>query len=188
MSSDTAYHEYSSLKSEFRVINAKYCNVLVINASQCLAELAKLDATIRDNDPCGKCFYDKSGNPRPIYHHTFFHFKQHDTKSLRMMRLLITSFLATQNLCCAKLLVWTLADFSQVIVNDTLRTFDKHVDAGNLEIRTFNIEELCFHGLTQRESGLYSSFQSHPVCDSRSTFSSYDQVGFSDFVRFFGLL
>jgi hypothetical protein len=63
----------------------------------------------------------------------------------RMIKLNSMSFLATLNLCCTMLIVWTLSDLSEHVKNDLKVTFNECILRGNVEIREFNIARLCFY-------------------------------------------
>jgi hypothetical protein len=186
LTSNEAYVEFLALKSQFHALTTNLCHVMDLKADECLPELKKFQLAITNSDKCSQCFYDSAKKPRKIFYHTFFHFNSNDKNMLRMMNLHIMSFLATQNLCCAKLIVWTLDGFSSDVINQTRKLFDKYAKSDNFEIREFNIADLCFYGVAFNDTGRFSSFQTHPVCDNTKRLTSMDQIGLSDFVRFFG--
>jgi hypothetical protein len=182
------FTDFQFLKSKFHSLTSNHCDVLNISADKCLDELKKLHESTRTSRKCSLCLQDSNSNPRTMFFHTYFHFTANNTNMLRMMNLNVMSFLATQNLCCSKLILWTLGHFSREIVKKTNITFDKYIKSGNFEIRKFEIRDLCRFMGVNNETGLFSSFRSHPICTSVKSQQVGDQVALSDFVRFFGKL
>ena len=92
----------------------------------------------------------------------------------------IRSFIATQNLCCVKLLLWRLAEFSPSILDELNDAFAAYIKRGVIEIRLFDMATIC--------RGKRTFLAKKPFCKGKKhelkSLIRYKIVGLSDFVRF----
>jgi hypothetical protein len=190
---------FSDLKVEFHQLNANFCNVLALDQPDCLQKLVEFDKNmieklsvdkLEDFDENQRRFCEYLPNGKtidPFLHHTFFHYELNDTESRRMMQLNIMSFLATQNLQCTKLIVWILKDFSHELINIFKTKFGLYVKQKTLELRVFDLKEMCGYRETSK-GRFYSSFEEHAICKSQEALqdvlSRKNQIALSDFLRF----
>jgi hypothetical protein len=184
-------------KAEFAAINEKYCKVFTLNSPECLNQLKQFDERMKNEFPASTnstvnmhrlfCEYKPDGETLETFlHHTFFNFDHNDQKNRRMMKLNILSFLATQNLMCTKLIVWLLKEFSKEVIADLNKMFSVYVGNKTLELRVFDLNEICSFKRVNNES-MFSSFVNHSVCTAKEDLHSHlmrNVVAFSDFVRF----
>jgi len=115
---------------------------------------------------CDECLYIKtSKNVKNVqekflfYHHVFWQLDESsnlDECKKRVMFLNIKSFLKTQNVCCTKLLFWKLKVFPEKLENELRTYFSDSISNGWIEIRNFDLDEIC-----SRE---FSSFKSAFSC------------------------
>ena len=129
-------------------------------------------------DGCTKClnFLDKTTNKSTlmkVFYHPFWNLNSHGTQ-MRMAKLNILSYLATQNLCCSKMFVWVLegskASFESTL-NGNLNIYLKN---GFVEIKEFTLAEFC-------ESGFFKN----KIClDKSMKMNNFAMVSLSDLVRF----
>lgn len=167
----------------------RYCDPKIdkINAGDCfgkLNEYNKIKVHGKINQDCNDCI--KNPITRKIliiYHHTFWHINSKDSNVIglnkRVLILNIMSYLATQNLCCTKFILWKLEQFSKDIENEINEKFSKYIKENIIEIRTFDLKKLCPD----------SVFKNNNICTNRFSqdLSEKNQVAISDFVRFFVL-
>lgn len=175
----------SNLTDKFWDIIEKDCDPSILKVDRtCLETInefnKKIDYSFENKDNCNECYWLKLNENEKIYHHVFWKLSSHDPNSFnsRIMHLNIMSYLATQNLCCTKLIFWKLPDFPNEIVQDLTKKFQSYIDIGSFEIKTFDLRELCSNKL--------SSFQDKEWCKS-SDLSQHYAVDLSDFIRFFVL-
>lgn len=122
-----------------------------------------------------------------VWHHTFWEIgslKQatstqdlHKDVSFRVLNLNVLSFLSTQNLCCARLVLWRLQQFSPVVVDYLAQQYEYFISRKIMEIRVLKHADLCVE----------SMFADHPICANSfiiDNIKSGDLVAFSDLVRF----
>ena len=177
---------------EFNHIMKWECSVYNLSTGeQCHTKLANLNAQIKAErdaiasyDPCQECANGDGVEKRIIYYHTFWQIKENSSDSTRrqkrVMKLNIMSFLATQNLCCSKLLFWKLKEFPNDTEQELSQFFGFYLSMGALEIRTFDSDVVC--------NNKKSLFMNSSICADRKalslSFANKDMVGFSDFFRF----
>ena len=144
------------------LVNA-YCNVNLINvSSECLKRLEAYNTS--------KIEFVFNRDDGVIYFHTFWQPIKSKGHHLRVMKLNILSYLATQNLKKTKLIVWSLEKLE--VEDDIKSTFKQFVNAGILQFRLINLEKLCVKGVF----GLRYKY-----C-TRVTNSNF--ILLSDFIRF----
>lgn len=168
----------------------KYCDPNNLKISpQCSDNLVtfdeKLDYLYNPNikDDCAQCISNENDPIKKlyIYHHTFWKLSSPSNYELRVLKLNLMSYLATQNLCCTKFYFWKLSNFPQNIEDDLRKEFKFYIDKNVLEFKLFNINSLC------KTANL---FKNHATCKSNNIDDSIlhtHSVGLSDFVRFFVL-
>ena len=178
--------KYDSLK-EFNTVVDKFCNskVKVLDMLTCLEKLSELDKTIamldeKRND-CDKCIRLNNRN-FTIFYHTFWQINELkseiSTFYQRTIFLNLMSYLATQNLCCTKFIFWKLKEFPDKIDRRIKKTFKYFIDNNKLEIKSFNLEELC---------GIENfSFKRSFICsqDIHQSLANQHLISLSDLVRF----
>ena len=114
------------------------CAVRLLNATgPCIETLRRLDDEMREDrrrqvanyDECNECMKaDGSEHTRPIiYHHTFWHQVKQNAMHVRVMKLNIMSYLATQNMCCTKFIMWKLREFPANVEQELNETFAEYV-------------------------------------------------------------
>ena len=86
------------------------------------------------------------------------------------------SYLATQNLCCTKLIMSKLKEFPQSVEKQLNTHFAKHIQNGNFQIKTFTLRVMC--------RSKHSIFLLICQIEHKANFDKYNMVVFSDFVRF----
>lgn len=195
---DSRSNIYSSEKNSlnrihFADINEKYCNVedLKLDQHNCLNHLKNFDDKIKNDnlkernyDKCSECFEDNGNKKKTIYHHTFWQINSNDSKfsnfHFRVLKLNIKSFLATQNLCCTKLILWKLKEFPSTIEIMIRKIFSHYISKGKIEIKLFDLLTLCSLSRTISTS----VFHKYEICKSNETSSSHRLVALSDFIRF----
>ena len=136
---------------------------------------------VNSKDECNKCILDKKNQPIIIYHHTFWKLDlNYNQYQLRVLKLNIMSYLATQNLCCTRFLFWKLKDFPKSIETDLFNTFSYYFDKKIIKFMQFESRSLCQNTIM---------FKEHEFCKSNKQidFKHKYSVGLSDFVRFFVL-
>lgn len=181
-------------KQEFDKVVRKFCdsvNLRLVNFS-CLIQLNKLDKKytqikfeLGDSyHPSHECL-----NRPKLNYHTFWNIEnggiwsaKSSKFSLRMLKLNVMSFLATQNLFCSKLLIWKLETFPTLYESEILNSFGYYIRNDVIELRTFDVNELC------KASNL-SHFVKSGICtvDGSAGMSFLFSISLSDFVRFFVL-
>ena len=199
----TEFFDFTNLKIEFHSVTDKFCSITDFKGTsgQCFDKLKEFDKKIVNEvkrfnpdgtyDPCRVCD-SRNGAKKTFIYHTFFHFGINDAINRRMMNLAISSFLATQNLCCAKLIVWHLNQFDIKIINETNSLFRNYITKNNLELKVFNIAELCSFRNESYSIHATSYFAQHQICVNKAFHMAdlshgREMIGFSDFVRFFVL-
>jgi hypothetical protein len=160
---------------------------LELNQS-CLLKLEKFDTYLLNpkrkhfmpDDACEKCFTSTKNSK--VYYHTFWHYDQFDINNgihvnrFRMINLNLMSYLATQNLCCTRFILWKLTNFPLQLENWIKEVFYYYIDMTIIEIRTFTVEEFC-------ESGFFKT----KICTNKPNYPSLSGrylVALSDMVRF----
>ena len=137
---------------------------------------------LNDVECINECQIMYSLNDSKVYYHTFWHFEifnissEADKYRLRMINLNILSYLATQNLCCTKFIIWKLDKFSVDLEALIVRMFRFYIDQGLIEIKTFLVEEFCAHGFFKKG-----------VCDQKGSYRTLNErylVSVSDLIRF----
>lgn len=196
-------------RREFDRIVDEHCSpsrVYAVNVT-CLERLDKLDrkyASLKKKPTnhyhprleCKKQTNDDENYSNKLIVHTFWKIDDSPNKpnefALRMLKLNVMSFLATQNLYCSKLIVWKLASSSvSTIESVVLDTFAEYVRQQVVEIRTFDVHEMCrrsYGGRTKPKryflnSGICSTDSTR---GDRSSLNNFllSSVSLSDFVRF----
>lgn len=167
-------------KNDFERVVSKWCDPRNISLNYiCLNRVNELDRT-SNNFIKPVC-----SNEDKIVFHTFWQFGSDSSFYMRVLKLNVMSFLSTQNLDCSKLILWTLNSFSPSIKSNILNIFDFYVRSRVLEVRQFDIKELC-----REASDKKAHFAKSSVClfSNKQDYSDiYNMVGFSDLIRFFVL-
>ena len=119
-------------------------------------------------------------NNKPIYYHSFWDLdSKYQDYQLRVLKLNMISYLATQNLKCTKLIIWKLNRFSKKIQADLSNIFSAYLN--NIQFKTFDLHLLCNTSV---------SFKKHQICNLNYPLnleSIENLVDISDLVRFFVL-
>lgn len=172
----------------FDKIQRNECNATQLeDISLCLNQMSQihndLDKELSGINKCHWCQMERN-KIKTFYHHTFFGHgvEINKTNIKRIIYLHVTSFLATQNLCCTKLIVWVLHNFQPELKREIEASFFEYIEKGNLEMKLFSIKELC--SINKTSKSLYSSFAGHSTCEADSTMVHKNQVALSDLVRF----
>jgi hypothetical protein len=192
----------ANFKAAFEKVLADHCppndNKLEL---KCLVKLNELENQIQDQrakspspfQPCQDCLYDPLTRAKHLlYFHTFWQIDQNSGAfNRRVIRLQILSFLATQNPCCSKLIVWKLENFDSALEAKLTKSFEKYVKSGRVEFKLVKLTELCkmtLRGYNQTEA-TGSSFVKNQICQNPDDkqLNNKALVSFSDFVRFFVL-
>lgn len=168
----------ANYKREFEKVLETWCDPMNLNISDallCLNRIRQFD----QNFPLGKrtdCARDEV-----VDFHVFWQFDEGEIL-LRTLKLNVMSFLVTQNLNCSKLVLWTLSNFPHAILSEIMHDFVYYVKNNNIEMRTFDLDELC-----SEASRIGAHFANAHICTSkiiRRIRFMRSQVGYSDFVRF----
>ena len=176
------------LASEFKNILQTNCHasVLTLNNS-CLDKLDEfnkhlvsinLNKTQDEEIGCDKCFYEFNNltsmyEKKTVYYHTFWQINGDDKDRVRLLKLNTMSYLASQNLCCTKFILWKLDEFPDSVYKDFNHTFAYYIKNDMILIKTFKIGDFC-----------QSGFFKHKVCSSSHSLNSKYLVALSDLVRF----
>ena len=187
-------------RTEFDSILKSHCNPALNNLSMsCIQKINKLDQFIekqRNNfktkfHKCYDCLFDNATYKKvPFYHHTFWQITDMSSEfNKRALKLQISSFLATQNLCCTRLIVWKLKTFGKKLEEYIKQTYWWYIRNERLILKELDLEELCKFNKTVESTILYSSLAQTKMCKNAKgvVFDNADLVAFSDFVRFFVL-
>ena len=181
---------FSQELNAFKSIIEKECDAKnILLGQKCLEKLKNFDAhlisqsntKLNMTEGCDKCLIlmDKNGNPikeAKVYYHTFWNLKETPHLStLRMINLNVMSYLATQNLCCSKMIIWTLQDSIQSLENLFNKKYSFFIKSGLIEIKLFLINDFCMHG-----------FFKEAICSQKShlSISQFYMVSVSDLIRF----
>jgi hypothetical protein len=168
------------------------CDAKVLNLSaQCLNLLEQTDANNNKLSnafytDCNECLKNNVTNEKLIvYYHVVWQTKndKHDYQ-FKVINLNLMSFLATQNLCCTKLIIWKMRSFSKYKKDYLIKTYKYYYDKNYFEFRNFNLRQLCPQA---------ASFKNHAICQNNqfitwilyNTFGFLHPIGLTDFVRFF---
>ena len=179
----------------FQSILQDDCDAKQFNlGKECLNKLKQFDKYLLsqnrvslqyDQESCNKCpiLSNSTGSlNNKVYYHTFWNFENFnftalkDQNRLRMINLNLMSFLATQNLCCSKFILWKLNKFSHQLEEILVNIFQYYIKKGIIEIKIFSIKEFC-------ESGFFKN----GVCSQNSEdnfLNGLNLVAVSDLVRF----
>jgi len=181
----------NSTRTKLLEIFSTSCNPEVYKtASECSTSLSKLnDSSIKNN--CNECNLKLNSNKGSlVYFHTFWHFENLNVNNsrskikfeyqLRVMHLNLMSYLSTQNLCCTRLIIWTLKGFNYQIKTYLSKKLIEYFQNGSVRMNVFNLKSLC--------QGSSAWFSTHSICkssneSSRNLSSIRDIVGLSDLVR-----
>jgi hypothetical protein len=169
-----------SRKYLFDILN-KQCNATSIRISPkiCSDALFSINESISKND-CSECLYGTENNEISIVRfHTFWELKKNEKKfeyQLRVLRLNIMSYLATQNLCCSRYFLWYLNELNNETTNYILKTFNTYIKNKTIQLMQFNFDELCKTS---------NSYRNHVICKKKFKLNVNNLIGFSDFLRFF---
>ena len=169
--------------AEFKSIMKKDCypKLNTKNRENCIKKLLYFDKylinqkrkkRLDETEGCDKCL-SISNEKKTVYYHVFWQLAQHEANKIRMIKLNIMSYLATQNLCCSKFILWKLDEFPSLVYQDLNKTFSYYLNKNILEIKTFSIKEFCDSGFFKRG-----------VCSSQTSLNSKYLVALSDLVRF----
>lgn len=88
-------------------------------------------------------------NRKFIYYHTFWHIDDNDDENydknldVRIMKLNLLSFLATQNLLQTKLILWTLKPLNYKLNMHLKKLFDNYLNKEIIQFKIVNLKKLC---------------------------------------------
>ena len=184
--------EFQNEAKKFKYFIQYDCDskVFIFNQS-CFSKLLQFDSYILNpnrkqlipDDACEKCLIlPNATKASPVYYHTFWNYDQFDISNeehknrLRMINLNLMSYLATQNLCCTKFILWKLSSFSIQLEKIITNMFDYYIKNNQIEIRTFTIEEFCNSGFFKKS-----------ICSSKGNYPNLHGrylVALSDMIRF----
>jgi len=174
-------------------LSNKFANELNINchpsnlkaSNRCSLFLTKFEKDYNLNnlikDDCDQCLLDNENRRNVVYYHTFWKLNSDFSDyQLRVLKLNLMSYLATQNLCCTRFLLWKLSSFPSSIENDLLHTFSYFFEKKIIILMDFESIFLCQNTIM---------FKNHEFCKSKikHNYSQLYSVSLSDFVRFFVL-
>jgi hypothetical protein len=116
---------------KFDQLVVKHCNVYQLNTTiECLKKLEEFDTK-----KVSFVFDDKKENY--IYYHTFWQPVSSKSYHLRVMKLNILSYLATQNLIHTRLIIWSLKRLS--VENEIKEEFREFIKKGVIQFRLINL-------------------------------------------------
>lgn len=155
-------------KNVSNLVDLTKCDVNSLKLNEyCNQTTIRLNTPNNDCTQCGKSI---------VYYHTIWQIESDKNDfQFRVLNLNLMSYLATQNLCCTKFLLWILRLFP---MNKQEFLMKKYKKFKNIQIKLFSLEELC----------VKSSFRASSIClqkNSTQLFSIYSSIELSDFVRFF---
>ena len=150
----------------------KACPVEDLQASlRCLGQLAdfeELNKEVQIENP-----------KRIVYYHTFWSELNEnetvDSVEMRVRKLNIASYLATQNLLHTKLLIWNLKPMKRKLSTHFKSIFQNYLDKGIIELRSLNLTGLCSYSS-------FSKIQKH-VC-ATIDINKVKRNAFKDLIRF----
>jgi hypothetical protein len=179
---------YKKYKQEFDAIIQSNCSTQDKHVvANCLGSVYNLDLKIKSErgdafDRCADCLYQEETKEKVFfYHHTFWQLSDSGSEfHKRVLNLQIVSFLATQNLCCSRLIVWKMGSFGTELEISLRKKFEHYLTSESLIFKEFKLEKICSYD----KSGLYSSFRDHKICQEKQKFVPKNLVSYSDFVRF----
>lgn len=175
----------SKYRDEFEQVIDKWCKPEnpLLNFI-CLEGIHRFDQKFNISQWRLDCTKDKR---RRVLFHTYWKLEGEvdlNGVHIRMLRLNIMSFLATQNASCSTLVIWLSSNFSTNARKDMIDKFDKFFQNGRLELRVFDFDALCTEALVRKTRFSHSYF-----CTSNNTSirtqNEKNVVGFSDLARFF---
>lgn len=163
---------------QFDKIIDHFCPVYMLNASyRCLDELKKYDfkyfqLSESNNSNSNEYEVVEAQKTSSILYHTFWSVDNGDeTHHFRVINLNVLSFLATQDLRKAKLIIWFLKPFKNI--RKFKIKFFKYMHMNVIELRMLDLHDLCSRGVFNLK---------FKFC--LKTLKSDSIVEFSDFVRF----
>ena len=124
-------------------INEK-CDPKQFELSKKCLEFIQLDDDNNNNKikhDCYKCLMNNDYNAiKIIYFHTVWEItSDEDNNEFRVLNLNLMSFLATQNLCCSRLILWKLRNFSNKKEQILKSKYKEYYDKEYFQIRAFLI-------------------------------------------------
>lgn len=182
-------------RKEFDSVVTQYCNSSSnqVNASLCLNQLEQLDRKYNRIKSTSGYYHPKFeclDKPKLTFN-TFWKIGISDKSakfSLRMLKLNVMSFLATQNLHCSRLVIWKLASFPRELESEIIDTFAEYIQNDLVEMREFDVELMCRRGAINEP---YSHFYKSGICLEALEKGTSPSLGFllssvslSDFLRF----
>lgn len=180
--------EFSNLKlfpQLYQDILLNECSVYNNNVNiTCLNRLnndIKLNSFELKND-CNQCLIFNKKNEFIVNYHTFWQLKDfnkdNDDYYYRILKLNIMSYLATQNLCCTRFILWKLANFPIEIETELNNMFKYYIEKKIIQIKLFDIDEIC--------SNRGSLFRKTVICKKckKMNLNAGKLVAISDLVRF----
>ena len=177
--------DFSKELSKFKRIIQHNCSPreFKIEREKCINEILKFDEhlinpnrtnkVLNESEGCDKCFYALNNEKKFVYYHTFWQIHETETERFRLIKLNLISYLATQNLCCTKFILWKLDEFPQSMHQRLNKTFSYYIKNGVLELKTFRIGDYCERGFFKRG-----------VCNATHSLNAKYRVSLSDLVRF----
>jgi len=180
---------FKSRKKLYYVLDNECSPEVFRTAKVCSNALLKInDSQIKNN--CNQCYTRNDENK--IYYHTFWDLAlvnstRHEYQ-FRVLKLNLMSYLTTQNLCCSKLILWTLNEFTINYLNVKLShsLFNVYLQNRTIQLRLFDIKVLCLNTISFKNHSICLNNKSNKITNNTSK-NMINIVGFTDFVRFFVL-
>ena len=162
----TVSEKYLEYREEFLLIINEQCSVKSLYLMpKCTSSLSSLYKQIGRSSSSG-CQAFNCSHYRKTYFHMFWHLTDQSNErnelNKRIIRLNVMSFLATQNLCCTKLILWKTEYFGTRVLAELNKMFAHYIGAGNLAIKTLSLKEICHY----QGPIYYSSFRKHRICST----------------------
>lgn len=148
-------------RREFEAVLNRSCHAKNLTGAECLSTLDRLDVkyrrvklALRDYHPSWEC----AGHTKRLFHSFWkIPWSRRAAKfSMRIVKLNIMSFLATQNLHCSKLVLWKLDTFPVEYETEIRHTFEDYFRMNAIAIETFDVQAACKVGRLSAEPSFFS--------------------------------
>ena len=169
------------------------CNPKKLTNTDCLNDLNRLEKEINGKKSSLKQYHPslECANKSKLLFHSFWsissglYSRRASEFSMRVLKLNVMSFLATQNLDCSKLILWTLDSFPDKYREEIYTMFGKYFTSDTIGIQIFNVEALCRLSLWSQNG----EFQKSGICLNKDSpwFAVKSKVAFSDLGIFIDL-
>ena len=162
------------------------CNPKKLTNADCLNDLNRLEKEISDKKSSLKQYHPslECANKSKLLFHSFWsissglYSRRASEFSMRVLKLNVMSFLATQNLHCSKLILWSLDSFPDKYREEIYTMFEKYFTSDAIGIQIFNVEALCRLSLWSQNG----EFKKSGICTKNTSpwFAFNSKVAFSD--------